>query len=136
MLYSQSLVDEHTACCGDLRFSYRALSLYALVSQMGTNHKAALILQWLREMIHGWQRAAQRRRRHGLDNSTIRRDDIELQVMSLEEDEQQSMDMPELQPPNVTLPSPVTDETSPTMFSTVPPVVNVARATVDEIEEY
>lgn len=99
---------------------------------MGTNHKVALIPQWLRKMIRGWQRAASRRR-YAVDNSTIQRDDIELQAMSLEEDEQQSMDIPELQRPNVTLPSLVTGEISPNMSSNVP--VNVARATVDEIEE-
>ncbi|WRX28720.1 Mlo-related protein - like 10 [Theobroma cacao] len=91
---------------------------------MGTNYKAALIPQRIRETIHGWGKAARRRRRHGLfpDDSTIHTDTST--VMSLEEEEHQFIDINEagngthteieLQPPaNVTAsPSPVANETS------------------------
>lgn len=89
---------------------------------MGTNYKAALIPQRIRETIHGWGKEARRKRRHGLftDDSTIHTDTST--VMSLEEDEHQLIDIHEtadhtvtdieLQPSNVTFPSPVANETS------------------------
>ncbi|TXG67029.1 hypothetical protein EZV62_008304 [Acer yangbiense] len=107
---------------GQFLCSYSTLPLYALVTQMGTNYKAALIPQRIRETIHGWGKEARRKRRHGLypDDSTIHTDTST--VMSLEEDEHQLIDIPEtadhtvtdieLQPSNVTCPSPVADETS------------------------
>ncbi|EOY12910.1 Seven transmembrane MLO family protein isoform 2 [Theobroma cacao] len=109
---------------GQFLCSYITLPLYALVTQMGTNYKAALIPQRIRETIHGWGKAARRRRRHGLfpDDSTIHTDTST--VMSLEEEEHQFIDINEagngthteieLQPPaNVTAsPSPVANETS------------------------
>ncbi|TXG73750.1 hypothetical protein EZV62_002329 [Acer yangbiense] len=94
-----------------------------LVTQMGTNYKAALIPQRIRETIHGWGKEARRKRRHGLftDDSTTIHTDAST-VMSLEEDEHQLIDIPEtadhtvtdieLQPSNVTSPSPVANETS------------------------
>lgn len=41
---------------------------------MGTNYKAALLPQRVRDTIHGWGKATRRKRRHGLygDDSTIR----------------------------------------------------------------
>ncbi|KAK0599031.1 hypothetical protein LWI29_001752 [Acer saccharum] len=107
---------------GQFLCSYSTLPLYALVTQMGTNYKAALIPQRIRETIHGWGKEARRKRRHGLypDDSTIHTDTST--VMSLEEDEHQLIDIPdtadhtvtdiELQPSNVTCPSPVANETS------------------------
>ncbi|KAL5802825.1 hypothetical protein ACOSQ3_031274 [Xanthoceras sorbifolium] len=106
---------------GQFLCSYSTLPLYALVTQMGTNYKAALIPQRIRETIHGWGKAARRKRRHGLlDDSTIHTDTST--VMSLEEDEHQLIDICEtsnqtgndieLQQPNVTNPSPVANETS------------------------
>ncbi|KAK3199020.1 hypothetical protein Dsin_022435 [Dipteronia sinensis] len=58
---------------GQFLCSYSTLPLYALVTQMGTNYKAALIPQRIRETIHGWGKEARRKRRHGLftDDSTI-----------------------------------------------------------------
>jgi mlo protein len=95
-------------------------------SQMGTNYKAALIPQRIRETIHGWGKAARRRRRrHGVftDDSTIHTDTST--VMSIEEDDDQELlDAPEtgdvacteieLQPASAiaTTPSPVANETS------------------------
>ncbi|CAI0438973.1 unnamed protein product [Linum tenue] len=80
---------------GQFLCSYSTLPLYALVTQMGTNYKAALIPQRIRETIHGWGKAARRRkRRHGFtDDSTIRTDTST--VMSLEdEDDHQFLDPP------------------------------------------
>ncbi|XP_021287977.1 MLO-like protein 11 [Herrania umbratica] len=109
---------------GQFICSYITLPLYALVTQMGTNYKAALIPQRIRETIHGWGKAARRKRRHGLfpDDSTIHTDTST--VMSLEEEDHQFIDINEagnstyteieLQPPaNITAsPSPVANETS------------------------
>lgn len=59
--------------------SYSTLPLYALVTQMGTNFKAALISPKIRESIHGWGKEAKKRRKHGVaadgtttDDSTVR----------------------------------------------------------------
>ncbi|GLT57726.1 hypothetical protein SLA2020_306770 [Shorea laevis] len=109
---------------GQFLCSYSTLPLYALVTQMGTNYKAALIPQRIRETIHGWGKAARRKRRHGhfTDDSTIHTDTST--VMSLEEDDHQILDVPEtgtgthteieLQPPPTATssPTPVANETS------------------------
>ncbi|KAK6934280.1 Mlo-related protein [Dillenia turbinata] len=109
---------------GQFLCSYSTLPLYALVTQMGTNYKAALIPQRIRETIHGWGKAARRKRRHGgfADDSTIHTDTST--VLSLEEDENHLMDEPavltataseiELQPTLAiaTTPSPVANEHS------------------------
>lgn len=81
---------------GQFLCSYSTLPLYALVTQMGTNYKAALIPQRIRETIHGWGKAARRKRRHGnfTDDSTIHTDTST--VMSLEEDDHQLLDIPEI----------------------------------------
>lgn len=62
--------------------------------QMGTNYKAALIPHRIRETIHGWGKAARRRRRLGLfaDDSTIHTDTST--VMSIEEDDHELLDAP------------------------------------------
>ncbi|KAK4796571.1 hypothetical protein SAY86_028897 [Trapa natans] len=54
---------------------------------MGTNYKAALIPQRIRETIQGWKKSARRRRRLGIitDDSTIHTDTST--VMSIEEDD-------------------------------------------------
>ncbi|KAF9611864.1 hypothetical protein IFM89_036508 [Coptis chinensis] len=93
---------------GQFLCSYSTLPLYALVTQlvvvsvdqnlpmsranprtMGTNYKAALIPQRIRETIHGWKKDAKRRRRRGYmnDDSTIRTETST--VLSLEEDERE-----------------------------------------------
>ncbi|KAI5605471.1 hypothetical protein BDE02_01G354600 [Populus trichocarpa] len=108
---------------GQFLCSYSTLPLYALVTQMGTNYKAALIPQRIRETIHGWGKAARRKRRHGnfTDDSTIHTDTST--VMSLEEDDRQLLDIPEigdgpvtqieLQPAFISVsPGPVANETS------------------------
>ncbi|KAJ0044875.1 hypothetical protein Pint_04489 [Pistacia integerrima] len=108
---------------GQFLCSYSTLPLYALVTQMGTNYKAALIPQRIRETIHGWKKEARRKRRHGLfpDDSTIHTDTST--VMSLEEYDHQLIDIPEtahgtgneieLQPHNdSTTTPPVANETS------------------------
>ncbi|GMY31769.1 MLO-like protein 11 [Fagus crenata] len=108
---------------GQFLCSYSTLPLYALVTQMGTNYKAALIPERIRETIHGWGKAARRRRRkHGnFDDSTIHTDTST--VRSLEEDDHELFDASgtstgacteiELQPAAITIdPSPVANETS------------------------
>ncbi|GMJ05231.1 MILDEW RESISTANCE LOCUS O 14 [Hibiscus trionum] len=66
---------------GQFMCSYITLPLYALVTQMGTHFKAALIPQGVRETIHVWgkearRRSRRRRRRLGRfgDDSSIRTD--------------------------------------------------------------
>ncbi|KAL9322293.1 hypothetical protein ACSQ67_010346 [Phaseolus vulgaris] len=100
---------------GQFLCSYSTLPLYALVTQMGTNYKAALIPQRIRETIHGWGKAARKKRRHGMfpDDSTIHTDTST--VLSIEEDDQ-VIDAPEVELPPVTAvtptPSPIANETS------------------------
>eukprot|EP01018_Ginkgo_biloba_P007396 Gb_14171 [translate_table: standard] len=59
---------------GQFLCSYSTLALYALVTQMGTHFKAALISPRIRETIHGWGKEAKRRHRQGdvKDDSTVR----------------------------------------------------------------
>ncbi|XP_038889732.1 MLO-like protein 11 isoform X1 [Benincasa hispida] len=72
---------------GQFLCSYSTLPLYALVTQMGTNYKAALIPQRIRETIHGWGKAARRKRRLRMfaDDTTIHTETST--VMSLEDDD-------------------------------------------------
>ncbi|KAL1567147.1 MLO-like protein 11 [Salvia divinorum] len=83
---------------GQFLCSYSTLPLYALVTQMGTNYKAALIPRNIRETIHGWGKAARRRRKMGAftDDSTIHTDTST--VMSVEEDDHQLIDSPRFAP--------------------------------------
>lgn len=62
--------------------------------QMGSNYKAALIPQRIRETIHGWGKETRRKRRLGIftDDSTIRTETST--VASLDEDDQQLLDSP------------------------------------------
>ncbi|KAJ3692986.1 hypothetical protein LUZ60_012081 [Juncus effusus] len=73
---------------GQFLCSYSTLPLYALVTQMGSNYKAALIPQRIRETIHGWSKAAKKKRkyRRGMDDSTVRTETST--VCSLEEGDQ------------------------------------------------
>ncbi|XP_042057254.1 MLO-like protein 11 [Salvia splendens] len=84
---------------GQFLCSYSTLPLYALVTQMGTNYKAAMIPHNIRETIHGWGKAARRRRKMGVftDDSTIHTDTST--VMSAEEDDDhQLIDSPRFAP--------------------------------------
>lgn len=87
-------------------------SLGTFSFQMGSNYKAALIPQRIRETIHGWGKAARRKRRLGIypDDLTVRTDAST--VLSVDEDDHQSLDSPrpaahhvateiELQPPDI-----------------------------------
>lgn len=77
---------------GQFLCSYSTLPLYALVTQMGTNYKAALIPQRIRETIHGWGKAARRKRRLRMstDDTTIHTETST--VMSLEDDDHRLID--------------------------------------------
>ncbi|KGN52397.1 MLO-like protein 11 isoform X2 [Cucumis sativus] len=77
---------------GQFLCSYSTLPLYALVTQMGTNYKAALIPQRIRETIHGWGKAARRKRRLRMfaDDTTIHTETST--VMSLEDDDRRLID--------------------------------------------
>ncbi|KAK6134512.1 hypothetical protein DH2020_031746 [Rehmannia glutinosa] len=79
---------------GQFLCSYSTLPLYALVTQMGSNYKAALIPQRIRETIDGWKKAARRRRRLGgfADDSTVHTDTST--VISVEEYDDQLPDTP------------------------------------------
>ncbi|XAR56557.1 hypothetical protein NMG60_11037095 [Bertholletia excelsa] len=83
---------------GQFLCSYSTLPLYALVTQMGTNYKAALIPQRIRETMHGWRKAARRKRRLGIftDDVTVHTDAST--VLSLEEDDHQLLDSPRAAP--------------------------------------
>ncbi|KAL0301167.1 UNVERIFIED_CONTAM: MLO-like protein 11 [Sesamum radiatum] len=83
---------------GQFLCSYSTLPLYALVTQMGTNYKAALIPKRIRETIHGWGKAARRRRRLGIftDDSTIHTDTST--VVSVEEYDHNYLDSPRFAP--------------------------------------
>ncbi|XP_073134343.1 MLO-like protein 11 isoform X2 [Henckelia pumila] len=105
--------------------SYSTLPLYALVTQMGTNYKAALLPQSIRETMYGWGKEARRRRKHGVfdDDSTVRTDRSSV-VSDDEDDDKWSLYSPrftfnksveiELQPPAVVIAdtSPVSHETN------------------------
>ncbi|XP_042444478.1 MLO-like protein 14 [Zingiber officinale] len=91
---------------GQFLCSYSTLPLYALVTQMGSNYKAALLPQSIRDTIHGWGKAARKRRKHrrGMDESTIHTETST--VCSIEEDEEfledpNSYMQLELQPPSI-----------------------------------
>lgn len=73
---------------GQFLCSYSTLPLYGLVTQMGTNYKAALLPHRIRETMHGWGKAARRRRKHrrGADESTIHTETST--VCSIEEGDQ------------------------------------------------
>ncbi|KAI3803484.1 hypothetical protein L1987_31636 [Smallanthus sonchifolius] len=80
---------------GQFLCSYSTLPLYALVTQMGTNYKAALIPQRIRDTIHGWGIEARRRRRRlGIygDDSTVHTDTST--VVSVEEYDHHELDSP------------------------------------------
>ncbi|XWS09967.1 hypothetical protein CRYUN_Cryun39dG0035400 [Craigia yunnanensis] len=135
---------------GQFICSYITLPLYALVTQMGTNYKAALIPQGIRETIHGWGKAARRKRKHGgfTDDSTIHADTST--VMSLEEDDHQLIDIHEagngadteieLQPPPniISSPSPVANETSSRVGTPTPlfrPSASISASTISSFQE-
>lgn len=66
---------------------------------MGSNYKAALIPQRIRETIHGWGKAARRKRRLGIypDDLTVRTDAST--VLSVDEDDHQLLES--LRPNNI-----------------------------------
>lgn len=134
---------------GQFICSYITLPLYALVTQMGTNYKAALIPQRIRETIHGWGKAARRKRRLGrfTDDSTIHTETST--VMSLEEDDHRLIDIHEddkdtyneveLQPPpNVTsTPSPAFANESSSRVGTplLRPSSSVSASTISKLQK-
>ncbi|KAJ0593433.1 hypothetical protein HanRHA438_Chr03g0127821 [Helianthus annuus] len=82
--------------------SYSTLPLYALATQMGTNYKAALIPQRIRETIQEWRHEAKKRRRKlGIysDYSTVHTETST--VISLEDFDHQEL----VSPPTETAPS-------------------------------
>ncbi|WOL13341.1 MLO-like protein 14 isoform X1 [Canna indica] len=105
---------------GQFLCSYSTLPLYALVTQMGSNYKAALLPQSIRDTIHGWGKAARKRRKHrrGTDESTIHTETST--VCSIEEDEHELLEDPtdnsylqiELQSPLTTVTTVTNDDPS------------------------
>ncbi|KAK1430994.1 hypothetical protein QVD17_14176 [Tagetes erecta] len=79
---------------GQFLCSYSTLPLHALVTQMGTNYKAALIPQRIRETIQGWRKDARRRKKLGVysDYSTVRTENST--VVSLDDFDHQEFDSP------------------------------------------
>ncbi|OIW11529.1 hypothetical protein TanjilG_26895 [Lupinus angustifolius] len=92
--YNSCFISNHLLVYIRLILGYSTLPLYALVTQMGTNFKAAIIPQRIRETIHGWGKAARKKRRHGMfpDDSTIHTDTST--VLSIEEDDEFIDDTP------------------------------------------
>ncbi|XP_071715616.1 MLO-like protein 14 [Rutidosis leptorrhynchoides] len=101
--YNSCFIKNHTVVyirlilgfLGQFLCSYSTLPLYALVTQMGTNYKAALIPQRIRDTIHGWGKEARRRRRRlGIygDDSTVHTDTST--VISVEEFDHHELDSP------------------------------------------
>ncbi|XP_051136011.1 MLO-like protein 11 [Andrographis paniculata] len=82
--------------------SYSTLPLYALVTQMGSNYKPALLPQRIRDTMHGWGKAVRRRRRMGVftDESTIHTDTSTVASVDDENDDDsnQAMDSPPFAP--------------------------------------
>ncbi|KAL6844342.1 hypothetical protein ACP4OV_026015 [Aristida adscensionis] len=73
---------------GQFLCSYSTLPVYALVTQMGSKYKAALIPRRIRETIHGWGKATRkkRRKRRG-DDSTVRTETSTVCSLTDEEDD-------------------------------------------------
>lgn len=73
---------------GQFLCSYSTLPVYALVTQMGSKYKAALIPRRIRETMHGWGKAARKRRRKRRgDESTIRTETSTVCSLDDEEDD-------------------------------------------------
>ncbi|KAJ6332932.1 hypothetical protein OIU77_008895 [Salix suchowensis] len=79
---------------GQFLCSYSTLPLYALVTQMGTKYKAALIPQIIRETLLGLGKAARRKTRDGIftDDPTMHTD---TRTVMFEEENHHLLDIPE-----------------------------------------
>ncbi|XP_062185375.1 MLO-like protein 14 [Phragmites australis] len=77
---------------GQFLCSYSTLPVYALVTQMGSKYKAALIPRRIRETIHGWGKAARKRRRRRGDDSTIRTETSTVCSLTDEDDDDDDED--------------------------------------------
>lgn len=110
---------------GQFLCSYSTLPLYALVTQMGSNYKAALIPHRIRQTMHGWGKAARKRSKHrrSVDDSTTIRTETST-VCSLEEGDQELFDNPSENPnPYVLIElQPTTDTTATTTAATTPSI--------------
>nr|VDC87094.1 unnamed protein product [Brassica rapa] len=119
---------------GQFLCSYSTLPLYALVAQMGTNYKAALIPQRIRDTIQGWGKATRKKRRHGYygDDSTVRTETST--VASIEEYDHQVLDL-ELQPiqPRNTSASAANESSSRAGTPLLRPCVSISSATTPEL---
>ena len=128
-LVTQVQPDIHILCIHFIDETPTHVFVFHVYFQMGTNYKAAIIPQRIRETIHGWGEAARRRRRLGMynDGSTIRTETST--AVSLEEDDHQTLGCPaddanthngiEVQPVSSSpaSPCPVDNETSSTPFT-------------------
>ncbi|RWW24058.1 hypothetical protein BHE74_00024958 [Ensete ventricosum] len=100
----------------------KLVEITMIVMVMGSNYKAALLPQSIRDTIHGWGKAARKRRKHrrGMDESTIHTETST--VCSIEEDEQELLEDPsdhsyiqiELQPSS-TITTTITNSDHPTV---------------------
>ena len=88
---------------------------------MGSNYKAALIPHRIRETMHGWGKAARKRRKHrrSIDDSTTIRTETST-VCSLEEGDQELFDNPSENPYILIELQPTTDTTAATTAATTP----------------
>ncbi|KAF2286004.1 hypothetical protein GH714_009619 [Hevea brasiliensis] len=127
ILFQEPLAGVHTTyfgVCWTISLQLQHLASLCTGYTDGNNYKAALIPQRIRETIHGWGKAARRKRRHGIftDDSTIHTDTST--VLSLEEDDHPYLDVGEtaanthaeveLQPVSTisNSPAPIANETS------------------------
>ncbi|XAR68358.1 hypothetical protein NMG60_11003457 [Bertholletia excelsa] len=99
---------------GQFLCSYSTLPLYALVTQMGSNYKAALIPQRIRETIHEWGETARRRRRRHISTHVSTVEMGAGRALPADEDI-------DSQPPTVVIsssPSPLSNEASTRVLKT------------------
>nr|VDC87104.1 unnamed protein product [Brassica rapa] len=116
---------------GQFLCSYSTLPLYALVAQMGTNYKAALIPQRIRDTIQGWGKATRKKRRHGYygDDSTVRTETST--VASIEEYDHQ-LELQPIQPRNTSA-SAANESSSRAGTPLLRPCVSISSATTPEL---
>ncbi|KAL7584691.1 hypothetical protein Lser_V15G45311 [Lactuca serriola] len=114
---------------GQFFCSYSTLPLYALVTQMGTNYKAALIPERIRETMNEWRKEARRRRRRRKFSFSMYGDDSP--AISVEEFDHGELHSPrvattrnhrleiELQPPVLRQSASVSSSASPRFLSEI-----------------
>ncbi|KAL6651637.1 hypothetical protein ACP70R_010562 [Stipagrostis hirtigluma subsp. patula] len=80
---------------GQFLCSYSTLPVYALVTQMGSKYKAALIPRRIRETIHGWGKATRKKRKkRRFDDCTVRTETSTVCSLTDEDDDDDDQHSP------------------------------------------